>query len=305
MDLELWHLRYVVAVADELNFTRAAEQLHISQPALSTRIRELETRLGFPLFARTSRRVALTPAGIVLAERARVLLADAELAVAAARNAAAAKPVLQVGVMGSSGAVLFGLVSKRVAQVRPDAQLEPQQLIGPELIESGDIEVAFTRFEADETELVLAPLLRERRVVAMSEDHPRARETELGLADLEGETFLTQQAAANPRFRERWLAEQRRAGFQAQSVREIANAEELFALLAARRGICLVPATLARYYARPGLAYVSVRDADTVPISLAWRPGAEQPLLTVVIEAAQAVAAQLLAEPGQQDWIPG
>ncbi len=302
MDVELWQLRYVVAIADELNFTRAAERLHISQPALSTRIRELEARLGFALFERTSRRVVVTPAGAVLVERARVLLDDADAAVAAARNAAVAAPALRVGVLGSSGAVLFPLVAERVSQVAPEAMLEPRQLTRPDDIDGG-VDVAFTRLEADETDLSLVPLLRERRVLALAARHPLAARDELHLRDLAGEVFLTQRSDSNPRFRERWRQEQVRAGLDGRIAQEVVNAEELFALLTAGRGVCLVPATAARYYARPGLAYVPVVDADSVPITLAWRPGTEQPLLQHVVDAARAVAQELLAAPGQTDWL--
>src|SRR5690349_11419969 len=146
MDVELWQLRYVIAVADERNFTRAAERLHISQPALSTRIRELETRLGLTLFERTSRHVSVTPAGELLVERGRALLEDAASAVAAARNVATATPVLRVGVLGTSGAVLFPLVAERVGALQPQAVLEPRQLARPDDIDS-TIEIAFTRLE--------------------------------------------------------------------------------------------------------------------------------------------------------------
>ena len=303
MDVELWQLRYVVAVADELSFTRAAERLHISQPALSTRIRELEGRLGFALFERTSRHVSVTPAGALLARRGRALLDDAASAVAAARNAAATAPVLRVGVLGTSGAVLFPLVAERVATREPQAVLQPRQLARPDDID-GSVDVAFTRLEPDESDLRLAPLLRERRVVALTASHPLARRGELRLADLAGESFLTQRLDSNPRFRERWLDEQRRAGLDGRIAQEVVNAEELFALLTAGRGVCLVPATAARYYARPGLAYVAVADADPVPIALAWRAGADQPLLRLVVGAAREVATELLATPGQTDWLP-
>jgi DNA-binding transcriptional LysR family regulator len=303
MDVELWQLRYVIAVADELNFTRAAARLHISQPALSTRIRELEARLGVALFERTSRRVSVTPAGALLAERGRALLEDAASAVAAARNAATAAPVLRVGVLGTSGAVLFPLVAERVAALQPQAVLEPRQLARPDDVD-GTIDVAFTRLEHDESDLQLAPLLRERRVVALGARHPLAGRDEVRLADLAGESFLTQRLDSNPRFRERWLEEQRRAGLDGRISQEVVNAEELFALLTAGRGVCLVPATAARYYARPGLAYVAVADADSVPIALAWRAGADQPLLRLVVDAAREVAAELLAAPGQTDWLP-
>src|SRR3954462_7899448 len=88
MQLELRHLRYFVAVAEELNFSRAAERLHVAQPALSAQIRQLETQLGCELFARTTRKVELTPTGRLLLEDARRIVADADAAVAKVTAAA-------------------------------------------------------------------------------------------------------------------------------------------------------------------------------------------------------------------------
>ena len=87
MSPELRHLRYFVAVAEELSYTRASERLHVAQPALSTAIRELETELGVQLLERTTRNVALTPAGALLLERARATLAAADDTFAVARDA--------------------------------------------------------------------------------------------------------------------------------------------------------------------------------------------------------------------------
>lgn len=70
------------------------------------------------------------------------------------------------------------------------------------------------------------------------------------------------------------------------------------------RGMCLVPATTARYYARPGLVYLPITDADSVPIALAWHAAADQPLLRLVVDTARAVAAELLTDAGQEDWLP-
>lgn len=303
MDVELWQLRYVVAVADELNFTRAAERLHMSQPALSTRIRELEERLGVQLFERTSRKVALTPAGTVLAERGRGLLADARAAVAATQEAASGAPVLAVGVAGTAGAVLYPLVAQRFTANRPDATVRAAQLTGRSPIDAADIDVAFTRLEADETELILAPLLRERRVLALADSHPLAGAGSVRLADLAGQRFVTQRQGVNPRFRERWLAEQRRGGLPGEVAQEVTDAEELFAILASGEAVCLLPATVSRYYSRPGLTYVDVSDADTSLISLAWRPAAMRPLLEAFVTVARETAAGLLTEPGQTTWL--
>ncbi|MBJ7472492.1 MAG: LysR family transcriptional regulator [Solirubrobacteraceae bacterium] len=296
MDVELWQLRYVVAVADERNFTRAAARLHISQPALSTRIRELEQRLGFALFERTSRAVTLTPAGEVVVEHGRRLLADATAAIHAAKQAATASPVVRVGVLGTSSAVLFPLVAALVAEQDPGRRLEPRQLTTHAELEAGDVDVAFTRLEIDETTLELAPLLRERRVLAMASSHPLASAESLMMAELAGESFITQRRGNNPKYRARWVDEQLRHGLSGAVAREVSEAEELMALLAAGRGVCLVPATAARYYARPGISYVPVVDAETVPISLAWRPGTDPELVDTVIGAARMVASELVAE---------
>ncbi len=303
MDVELWQLRYVVAVADELNFTRAAERLHMSQPALSTRIRELEERLGVQLFERTSRKVTLTPAGAVLAERGRALLADARAAVVATQEAASGAPALAVGVAGTAGAVLYPLVARRFAAARPEATLRATQLTGRSPVDAADIDIAFTRLEPDETELTLAPLLRERRVLALADTHRLAGTPSIRLADLAGERFVTQRQGVNPRFRQRWLAEQRRGGLPGEVAQEVTDAEELFAVLASGDAVCLLPATVSRYYSRPGLAYVDVTDADTSLISLAWRQAATRPLLEAFVTAARETAAGLLAEPGQITWI--
>jgi DNA-binding transcriptional LysR family regulator len=140
--------------------------------------------------------VSVTPAGALLAERGRALLEEAAGAVAAARNVAAAAPVLRVGVLGTSGAVLFPLVAERVATLEPDAVLEPRQLTRPDDID-GTVDLAFTRLEPDESDLQLAPLLRERRVVALSARHPLAPRDEIHLAELAGESFLTQRLDSN------------------------------------------------------------------------------------------------------------
>jgi DNA-binding transcriptional LysR family regulator len=138
----------------------------------------------------------------------------------------------------------------------------------------------------------------------MAASHPLAGAAELAFADLADEPFLTQRADNNPRYRRRWLEEQRSHGLEGRIVHEVSEAEELFALLSAGREVCLVPATLAGYHARPGITYVPVRDAASVPIALAWRLGPEQPLLERMISVARSVAGDLLAEPGQTTWLP-
>ncbi|MDQ8047131.1 MAG: LysR substrate-binding domain-containing protein, partial [Patulibacter sp.] len=285
MDLETRHLRYFVAVAEARNFTRAAEQLHMAQPALSTRIRELEERLGVTLFERTTRRVDLTAAGEALLERAHRLLSDHHAAVLAVREAGGAPTTLRLGLMGSSGAEIIGPLLRRLGERLPGLEVTPVALVLPAEVEHGDADIAFARLRPEETELEVEILVSEGRALAMAADHPFAARDELRMADLVDEAFLTQPAAINPTWREAWLAEQHRHGLPGRIAAEVHDAGQLFGFLASGRGVCLVPAAAARAMARPGVAFVPVVDADPAVVSLVWRPGAVSPGLVRTLTA--------------------
>ncbi len=292
MDLEARHLRYFVAVAEARNFTRAAEQLHMAQPALSTRIRELEERLGVTLLDRTTRRVDLTPAGEELLTRARQLLADHHATVLAVRQAGGAPTTLRLGLMGSSGAEIIGPLLRRLGEQLPGLDVTPVALVLPAEIEHGDADVAFARLRPEETDLEVAVLTEEGRSLAMAADHRFAQRESLTMAELGEESFLTQPAAANPKWREAWLAEQARHGLAGRIAAEVHDAGQLFGYLASGRGVCLVPDAAARAMARPGVAFVPVTDADPAVVSLVWRTGAAPP---GVIKVLTAEARSLLA----------
>lgn len=133
--VELRQLRYFVAVAEELHFGRAAERLHMSQSPLSRVIRELERQLGLVLFVRTTRRVELTPAGIALLERARRALAEVELAVDDARQAAAPeRDTVRIG----HGPLSRGVAARLAAEVavrRPELNVRLEEDLTPELLQ--------------------------------------------------------------------------------------------------------------------------------------------------------------------------
>lgn len=294
MDLEARHLRYFVAVAEARNFTRAAEQLHMAQPALSTRIRELEERLGVTLLDRTTRRVDLTPAGEELLQRARQLLADHHAAVLAVRQAGGAPTTLRLGLMGSSGAEIIGPLLRRLGERLPGLEVTPVALVVPAQVERGEADVAFARLRPEETDLEVEILVSEGRSLAMAADHPLAARESLHMAELSDEAFLTQPAAVNPKWREAWLAEQHRHGLPGRIAAEIEDASQLFGFLASGRGVCLVPEAASRAMARPGIAFVPVVDADPAVVSLVWRPGAASPsvLCTLTTEARSLLAPQ-------------
>src|SRR5919107_1514923 len=195
MHVELRHLRYFVAVAEELNFSRAAERLHIAQPALSAQIRALEARLGCELFTRTTRHVALTPAGETLLDDARELLAGVDAALAKAPAAGPSeRHVLRVG-FAAHGAGEIGMeILRRFSQRSPS--------IATELVNAASLEelqrhvrdrttdIAFVWLPLLYDELAGFPFLGGRRLGAMPRNHPRARAPAVAAVDLVDEPIV-------------------------------------------------------------------------------------------------------------------
>jgi len=186
VDIELRHLRALVAVAEELNFTRAAQRLHLTQQALSGQIRQLEQRVGTRLVDRDTHHVALTPAGVALYERCRSLLAGAEHAVAAARAAGAAAPRLTIGypapVTHRIAAPAIARFTARhpevVVTIHFGSLLDPW---GGLRDRSADVAIVNGAFDSDGLEL--RHLFSEPRGVALPQDHRLARQQAVTLAE--------------------------------------------------------------------------------------------------------------------------
>lgn len=290
MDLDLRQLRVFVAVAEELHFTRAAERLHVAQPAVSARIRELEERLGVRLLERTTRSVALTPAGVVLLDRGRALLLDAEAALAETLEAAGARSVLRVGLLGSAGSALFASTRERFLEARPHTEVQIVPVRGPEDVLRGTADVVFGRFGPGETPLQVAVLGEEPRVLMLSRGHRLAAREHLRMAELADEAFVTQPAQENPVWREAWLDEQHEHGLPGRIAAEVFDGQQLLALVLAGVGVCLVPAAAATSLSHPDVAYVPVLDARPAIVSLAWRAGHGRSAARAFVEAARAAA---------------
>lgn len=276
--LDLRLVEYFVAVAEELHFGRAAARLHIAQPSLSQQIRRLESQVGAPLLTRTSRSVQLTSAGEVLLREGRKTLAQARRALQATRAAAA--PGLVVGFYGSAAAELLPEALRRFADIDGYVDVVLRELpfgtLDPVL--SGEVDLAFCRLRPGQTELDVEVLSRESRVVALPAGHRFAGRESLHFAELAHESFITNPAVAEtgpaPAL---WLDEQRRHGLPGRVAAESRGLLEILTLVAANRGVCLVPASVARHYPRADIAYVPVLDAEPSLISLAWPSGDRSP----------------------------
>jgi DNA-binding transcriptional LysR family regulator len=283
-------VQYFVAVAEELHFGRAAERLHIAQPSLSHQIRRLEQQLGVTLFDRDSRRVELTDAGRALLSEGRRLLAHSERTTRLVRSVSAER--LTVGFYGSAASALLPDLLRSFNEEHPSAEVSVRELLLDQIDEllAGGVDVAFTRLLPGQADVELEVIAREPRVVALPAPHPLSGQPTLRFTDLREESFITNpvvEASAPPK---RWLAEQARHGLPGRIAAEAASVQEILTLVAAGKGVCVVPASVAQHYPRADVVYVEMSDADPAVVSLAWPRGGQRPIVGAFIEVARRLA---------------
>ncbi|MFI2644592.1 LysR family transcriptional regulator [Streptomyces sp. NPDC018610] len=295
-DVHVRDLRYFVTVAEELHFTRAAERLYVSQPALSKQIRALERQLGVELFRRTPQGTVLTEAGGELVPHARRVLADWDRGAAAvAEVRAARRATLVVGMSTSPGrGGLLPAIRSRFTAAEPRAAVRLRQAGWDDPtagLADGTVDVAFVWLPlpgaGDYGWTVVA---EEPRLVALPETHPLACRAEIDFADLAGEPFLALPRAAGP-LRDHWLALDARGGAEPVVGAEVASTEETYEALVAGLGVCLVAAGNVPLVSLGGVTARPVRGIGPSRYALAWRrEDAGRPLVRAYAEACRQVA---------------
>jgi LysR family hca operon transcriptional activator len=272
--VELRHLRYFVAVADELNFTRAAAKLRTAQPSLSQQIRRLEQHVGVQLLERTNRHVQLTVAGRVFLREARDLLSHADRAVQAALRAGAGQMgTLSVGVMPAAEIKILPKILPALAARLPDVQVALHSVSLSDAIaglRNQSLDVSFMWAPVDDAELATYEVLRQRVVVALPAVHPLARLARLPIERLRRYPCVAPSRRAPPALHEISASIQRLVG--GTGIRTAVDADTVFGTLnmvKANLGFALVPEYV-KAILPPG---VVVRPLD-------WRP---PPSLTVVM----------------------
>ncbi|MFJ9892057.1 LysR family transcriptional regulator [Streptomyces sp. NPDC091280] len=295
MDVHVRDLRYFVAVAEELHFTRAAERLYVSQPALSKQIRALERQLGAELFHRDRPGVTLTPAGAALLPYAeRVLALWAEGASALAEVTAAERSTLVVGMSTSPGrGGLLPAIRSRFTAARPEAAVRLRQVGWDDPtagLAEGVTDVAFVWLPLPDAERYdWTVVAEEPRLVAFPDAHPLAARAEIDFADLLDEPFLALPPDAGP-LRDHWLALDERGGRPPRIGAEIASTEETYEALVAGLGICLVAAGNARLITLGGVTTRPVHGIPPSRYALAWRrENGGRPLVRAYAEACRTV----------------
>lgn len=220
--IELRHLRYAVAVAEEGHITRAAARLGIQQPPLSQQIRALEAAIGAPLFRRQPRGVELTAAGRAFVEKARAILRDTDLAVEAARRASRGQEG-QLAIGFTSSAAFHPFVTGVMREMReraPAIRLSLEEASTGELIEAVEadrLDAAFVRSPSERLEnLTITHLLDEEMLVALPDHHARARKDtrrRISLASLADEPLILYRRPTGPGLYDSIIAACRAAGF--------------------------------------------------------------------------------------------
>jgi DNA-binding transcriptional LysR family regulator len=265
--VELRHLRYFVAVAEELHFRKAAERLHVAQPAVSEQIRKLEQELGVRLFNRSQRSVALTVAGAALLEEARHVLRHAEVAQQAARNAGEHVTArLRIGYLPDS---LPGSVPRALRHLASSAPaVEVSLTTGPSLrligeLRASRLDAVVTSLPAPTNGLRVTSLGAQGAVVVLPATHPRAVDSTLAIGQLAPERLLGLPREANPAFHNAVVAMCHAAGLSPTFV-ELSEprVEHVLLGVAAGAGLAVLPEAVTERFAAPGIRFVALEGEE-------------------------------------------
>jgi DNA-binding transcriptional LysR family regulator len=291
MDVHLRDLRYFLAVARELHFTRAAETLYVSQPALSKQIRALERQLRVTLFERDGGTVRLTRAGRELVPYAEQMVASWEGAKGSLARASDCTLVL--GMHTSPGRGLLPRVRALMVGRCPTVELELRHAPWSDRtagLADRSTDAAFVWLPLPQPPYRWVTIARERRLVALPDDHRLAARDSVTIGDLLDEPFLALPESAGP-LRDYWLALDERRGHPVRVAAEIHDTEETYEAVASGIGVCLLAAGNAPIFARGGITMLPVADLSPSELVLAWNERHCPPLLETFAALCEQVAA--------------
>jgi len=256
--MELRHLRYFIAVAEELNFTRAAEKLHIAQPPLSQQIQHLEAELGFQLFRRTKRTVHLTAAGQVFFEEAGKILQQVDRAIQLGRQTSRGElGQLTIGFVSSSAHNVVPAILQAFRTRCPAVKLELHELTTNEQLQRlrfGQIDIGFVRPPVEEDGINSEIVFREPLIVALPETHHLADRAKVELRQLSTEPFILFPRSQAPGLYDLIVSLCQQAGFSPIAAQEAIQMQTIVSLVAAEMGVAIVPASMQNFQ-RSGVVY--------------------------------------------------
>ena len=274
MNIELRHLRYFVAVAEERNFTRAAQRLHIAQPPLSRQIRQLEEALNVQLFERNARPLKLTDTGRFFYQHTVQLLARSTELESMTRRVGKIERGLSMGFVGST---LYGMLPKIIRRFRQEnraVDLSLHEMSTTDQIKAlkdGRIDVGFGRIRLEDPSIRRVVLREERMIVALPQGHPLETRPVLTLADLAGECLIIFPKAPRPSYADQVLAAFHDRSLKPRQIHETRELQIALGLVAAGEGVSIVPSSV-NGLKRDDISYKALDDARLVsPIIMSMR----------------------------------
>lgn len=294
--MELRQLRYFVAVADELSFTRAAQRLHISQPPLSRQISNLEAELGVELLYRNKHRVVLTEAGRVFLDHAKALLRDTDTAAGIARRAAQGEiGRLALAFGGSAALSVMPEILKTFRSRYPEVTVELEQLPLTERLDAlrnRRVDVGYVLLPFGDRSLSTERMIRDPLVLAVPQDHALAQERHVRLKQVQSCDFVAFPRTAGLGYHSHIMDICRRAGFIPRIVRETAPMESVIGLVASGLGIAMVP-SMARRLRLANVVYVPIKEKHTyIDFAFAWNKENRSPVLHAFLAIARDVSSR-------------
>jgi DNA-binding transcriptional LysR family regulator len=294
--VELRHVRYFIAVAEHLNFTKAAEQLHIAQPPLSRQIRQLEDDLGVVLLVRNKRRVELTKAGHAFLEQARKLIVQAGHATEAARHAQKGESgIVRIGLASGLGGVVSRVVFEH-RRLRPAIDIECRDIFSSfqnEALCKGEIDAGFLRPPVDQMNLECELLFEEEFVVVLPKTHRLAKRRFLRLKEVADEPLIIFDRSFSSGLYDKILGLYSKRGLTPHlMVTHVEAHEEAGAIMVASgKGIFMGAGAIVNRTVS-GLELVSVRlnepDAK-IEVYVAWRKEEDSPVILEFLDSVRRV----------------
>ncbi|MNC23243.1 HTH-type transcriptional regulator TfdS [compost metagenome] len=297
--MDLRHLRYFIAVAEEQNIGRAAARLHISQPPLTRQIQQLEEELGVQLFTRTPRGMELTPAGELLLEEARNIRAVVEQATERTQRAGQGKlGRLDVGIFGSA---ILDIIPKVLAEFRaayPEVKIVLHSMNKSEQIEAlrqRRISVGFNRVLTPLPDLATELVTTESLLLAISASHPLAELSVVPFASLSEHPLVLFPTGSRPSFIDRVIGLCQQVGFVPQISQEVGDVVSAIALVASGFGACLVSESTS-VLALPGVVYRPISglpENARIDLSCVFRAEDRSPILAAFLEVVRTYRKQI------------
>ncbi|QTZ93543.1 LysR family transcriptional regulator [Streptomyces auratus] len=281
MSIELRHFRCFLAIAETLSITRAAERLHLTQPAVSRTLRQLEQELGIRLVDRSTHHLALTPDGRAFRDRARIAVSAFDRALATAHLT---EWPLRLGHAWSAAGTDTTALLRRWREEHPETPLELLRIDDRTAgLARGDVDAALLRGEVRAPGLITEQLATEPRVAGLPADDPLAGRTALALSELTDRTIALNTVSGITTL-DLWPA-----GARPASSITIGNTDDWIAAITGGRAVGVTTSATAEMHPHPAMAYVPLTDAPPVPVVIAWRDGPGHPRIPDLIALARDV----------------